>query len=382
MKKRLLSSVFAITAFLPGAALAASVTLQGTTPGTSDSGNINVTGTIIGSDLQGSTLEVSGNASVGGNLSVVTLSNTASGVTNTLSFGTPTGSNKSIVLPDQSGTVCLDSNNCSDVMLQASWPGTAQTGDINIGTGELQAGNAHFLNGSFSGLSVAGHLYSQYIDNAIGYSHFKFSAAYGDFQFKDASAMEWDVNGSSGNTRLMLSPANSWNEVIQFPRYGGVLCVGNPADGCATYSLSNLSSVAINTSLLPASAGAADLGSNALPFGKLYVSNNAQVGGDLTVMGGVTINGGSKIAGHLSATSAQAAQSLSSSSPGCNSFNITVTGAAMGDTVLVSVDQALPGTWTLNGSISAADTVNVKACAFDNLTSIAAGTYRAEVWKH
>lgn len=56
-----------------------------------------------------------------------TLSATNGGVTNSLTFATPAGSNKSITIPNASGTICLTSGNCA---------GIGGTGDV------LQGGNS------------------------------------------------------------------------------------------------------------------------------------------------------------------------------------------------------------------------------------------------
>lgn len=109
-------------------------------------------------------------------------------------------------------------------------------------------------------------------------------------------------------------------------------------------------------------------------------SGDLVIGGTINADGGLTIGGGSAaINSYLSATASEGSQSLSGTS-GCNSFTVSVPGAAMGDTVLVSVDQSLPGSWTLSGNVSSSGTVTVKACAFDNSTSISAGNYRVDVW--
>lgn len=51
-----------------------------------------------------------------------------------------------------------------------------------------------------------------------------------------------------------------------------------PSGTGANTALSNLSAVAINTSLLPASSGSADLGSSSFPFGTAYLKNALSVG--------------------------------------------------------------------------------------------------------
>lgn len=56
-----------------------------------------------------------------------TLSSTSGGVTNSLVFATPSGGNKSITVPNASGTICLTSGNCA---------GVGGTGDV------LQGGNS------------------------------------------------------------------------------------------------------------------------------------------------------------------------------------------------------------------------------------------------
>lgn len=56
-----------------------------------------------------------------------TLSSTSGGVTNSLVFATPSGGNKSITVPNASGTICLTSGNCA---------GQGGTGDV------LQGGNS------------------------------------------------------------------------------------------------------------------------------------------------------------------------------------------------------------------------------------------------
>src|SRR5262249_24466191 len=51
-------------------------------------------------------------------------------------------------------------------------------------------------------------------------------------------------------------------------------CLGGGSGGANT-ALSNLTSVAINTSLLPGAAGTVNLGSGSLPFGQLYVAGTS-----------------------------------------------------------------------------------------------------------
>jgi hypothetical protein len=88
-------------------------------------------GLIVGNDDQDLSLQ-------GG---TTTLSDSANGFTTQLSFATPTANN-AITVPDTGGTLCTTSGNCTTsaaIQLQATYPGTAQTGDGNI-TGTFAAG--------------------------------------------------------------------------------------------------------------------------------------------------------------------------------------------------------------------------------------------------
>lgn len=69
----------------------------------------------------------------------------------------------------------------------------------------------------------------------------------------------------SDNTFYGCGPTNTWAPL------------GTGGSAGANIHLSNLSAVAINTSLLPASSGSADLGSSSFPFGSLWVTSQAAV---------------------------------------------------------------------------------------------------------
>lgn len=66
---------------------------------------------------------------------------------------------------------------------------------------------------------------------------------------------------------------------VNISNTAGNITISAPGSGtcstCANTSLNNLASVAINTSLLPGTAGAADLGSASLPFGQLFLSGTS-----------------------------------------------------------------------------------------------------------
>ena len=89
------------------------------------------------------------------------------------------------------------------------------------------------------------------------------------------------ITSSSGGFKTTVgftSPTATRN--INFPDAGGTICTdsGNclgGGSGGANTALSNLTSVAINTSLLPGSSSGVNLGSAVLPFGQLYIGGSS-----------------------------------------------------------------------------------------------------------
>jgi len=83
------------------------------------------------------------------------------------------------------------------------------------------------------------------------------------------------IGNGSGYSLNTLSAGSG----ISIVNGSGTITISAPGSGtcagCANTSLSNLSSVAINTSLLPGTAGAADLGSGTLPFGQLFLAGTS-----------------------------------------------------------------------------------------------------------
>lgn len=99
-----------------------------------------------------------------------------------------------------------------------------------------------------------------------------------------------------------------------------------------------------------------------------------------TFSGSITVGGGTPILKHLSATAAL--DFANQVAAGCEVLTITVTGAAVGDTVAIGVPNASDTTTsTFYGWVSAADTVSVKHCAIIS-GNPASGTFRADVWQH
>lgn len=101
---------------------------------------------------------------------------------------------------------------------------------------------------------------------------------------------------------------------------------------------------------------------------------------------GVVVNGGAAVKKILSGTASVDFTALAAGT--CENFNITVTGAANGDPVFVGIPAAAWATTeyaTINGFVSAADTVTVKRCNLTNSTTAlsnpAAVTIRATVFQ-
>ncbi len=122
--------------------------------------------------------------------------------------------------------------------------------------------------------------------------------------------------------------------------------------------------------------------------------NNTTIGqttpaaGSFTTLSGstsLTIGGGTAITKHLSATSAQNL-SAPTAVPGCvETTAISVTGAALGDTVVASMNAALPANYTIDGYVSAANSVVVRLCQLSGAAADPDGsgaTYRVDVWQH
>ena len=95
---------------------------------------------------------------------------------------------------------------------------------------------------------------------------------------------------------------------------------------------------------------------------------------------------GKPISGHLSATSSITFGVIASST--CQTATVTVTGANAGDTTVATPTPVSNGidtaSTTWNGWVSSSGTVTVRACnpTGSNTVSIAAQTWRADVWQH
>lgn len=135
--------------------------------------------------------------------------------------------------------------------------------------------------------------------------------------------------------------------------------------------------------------------------GATVLSSSLSVGTTLNVTGATTlasatatslnINSGTTITRHLSASATVTSASISINT--CAAYGtITVTGAAVGDTVYASPSAVAGGIETVNldwmAYVSAANTVTIRACHQNSNIGAAAintadtQTWRADVWKH
>lgn len=152
----------------------------------------------------------------------------------------------------------------------------------------------------------------------------------------------------------------------------------------------NVSSIVSDTSLTITGAGNStwDIGANTL---SLQTTNNGAIttGGGLFTVGGNIIlgSGGGTISKHLTGTSSITFGVIVSST--CKTANITVTNAtSTNSTATVTPEPVANGIETASTTwsawISAPSTVSVVACnpRIVNSVSIAAQTWRADVWQH
>jgi hypothetical protein len=318
----------------------------------------------VGGSLSVNTLTPSGALTVGAtgqNLTLqgatVSLTATASGVTNTLTFATPATTGKTITLPNASGTVavsasgplsldasgnltcltCLTSGGgggsagvsslnglTGGLTLQGSSAGSVTNGGTTITINDASSSTKGLASFNSTNLTVTSGAVNTVQDIAV-----TSTPTFGGLTLTTAltvanggtgantaanartnlgaakSGANSDITSLSGLTTA-LSVAQGGTGVVSTPTNGQIL-IGNGSGfslntlsagtgvtiansaggitisagsagtcaGCATTSLNNLSGVAINTSLLPGTAGAADLGSGTLPFGQLFLSGTS-----------------------------------------------------------------------------------------------------------
>ena len=210
--------------------------------------------------------------------------------------------------------------------------GITNSGDVNTTGGDIQTAGVDRLTNSgnlinIGTITTSGAINGQTISNAANFTGTMTIQGSNALTLGTASTNTGAIlfKGAGGAGTLTLSgPAAPGNFTLSIPAItaNANICTDNsicagyaPATGSTNYAntaLSNLTGVAINTTLLPGAAGAINLGSTAFPFGDLFLSGT-------------------------------------SSAPGTNNFRLT--GISTGGTRTITLPDA-PGTVCLQSSAS------------------------------
>ena len=151
------------------------------------------------------------------------------------------------------------------------------------------------------------------------------------------------------------------------------------AGGTVAYVANKLSVFAATTSAELAGVISDETGSGALVFANTPTLVTPALGAATATS--INIGTGTTITKHLSATGAVDFAAITA--PNCDTKTITVTNAAVGDTVVLGPPSTIEaGISSWSGFVSAANTVTIKACAVATSTDAASATWRADVWQH
>ena len=119
---------------------------------------------------------------------------------------------------------------------------------------------------------------------------------------------------------------------------------------------------------------------------KARADKNIALQSDTAITGSLTVGGGAALTKVLTGTGSVDFTALAAGT--CETFNVTVTGAANGDSVALGIPAVAWATTeyaTIQGFVSAANTVTVKRCNLTNATTAlsnpAAVTVRATVFQ-
>ncbi len=274
--------------------------------------------------------------------------------TTTLNAITATSTSKTVSLPDENGTLCIQgSANCGFILT-----GGAVVLSVNSQSGALtlnDTGNVgtvftiHRAKADASTLGLATFNATDFQDNGSGLIDtaqgiaISSSPIFSNLTLQGSTGLTLGTTSNLGKiiftdgtndgftNTLDTATLTVSNKTIVLPNLSGTVCVtaGNclgGSGGGANTSLSNLTAVAINTTLLPASAGSADLGSAAVPFGSLYLSGSGTATTSLltplldTPSGTTTLN--------IGTTNATAGISLRQSTTVAATKSLTVTSGA------------------------------------------------------
>lgn len=265
------------------------VTLSGAISGGTSftgSGNINTTGGVIQTnsttriDNSGNLTNIgavaaSGSATFqGGSLTLGTNAQAGTVVFNDGSSNTGTlqvaalGQNTVYTLPDPgTGTVsiCLTTGNCAGLGGGVTGTGTNNRITKFTSTGSTVGDSTITDNGT--AVTTTADLVIQGGDATIGVA----STQTGTLNFADSTSafLGSIVQGGLGDNRTYTLPDANGTVCLSSGN-----CLGGGGGG-ANVSLSNLTSVAINTTLLPGIAGTVHLGSGTLPFGDAFLAGSS-----------------------------------------------------------------------------------------------------------
>jgi hypothetical protein len=236
--------------------------------GTLQTNTITPTGALtVGATGQSFTMQ--GNAS-----STITASD--SGSTTSLVFQTPTANVTYRLLTAVAGTfdICTTVGNCSGTGGGVTTPG-GTSGKIARFTGAQTIADS-IITDNGSTVTIGGTLS---VNTLTPTGALTVGATGQNLTLQGATVQLTSTAAGITNTLAFATPASS-NKTITLPNISGTVCLdtGNclgGGGGGANTSLSNLTAVAINTSLLPNAPTGINLGSGTLPFGDLYLSGTS-----------------------------------------------------------------------------------------------------------
>jgi hypothetical protein len=314
-----------------------SIDIGGTTATTLNLGRSGQTQALLGNGTVAGTLNVAGNFSV---------------ATNKLVINSVTGA----ITGPNTGAFTIDNGNASAMNI-----GGATATTLNLG----RSGQTQALLGN---VTVAGTL-----NGATG----------GAFSIDNNTAAAINIGGTTATT-LNLGRSGQTQALLGNATVAGTLGVTGATTLSSTLGVTGAGTFSSTLGVT------GNLTVGASTFTVTAATGNTAIAGALDVTGPVTAGGGIQIGGtgttitqHLSATFAYNPGTVTNARC-ANSGGQTVTGAAVGDTVVVSVNGALPTGFILTGYVSAANTVIVRWCNLSggNSDPGVSQTYRVDVWQH
>ncbi|HWZ65932.1 MAG TPA: hypothetical protein VNX65_04030 [Patescibacteria group bacterium] len=187
-----------------------------------------------------------------------------------------------------------------------------------------------------------------------------------------AAADGWTIAGGTTSRTLTLTAADITIGSTIKPTSAGALTIQSNGANTLALDAGGASSVTIGTT-----------SANALTIGRSGVTTT--VNGTAAV-NNLTVGGGTLILKHLSSTASLTSGAIVNAT--CNTIGtVTVTGAAVGDTVIATPTPVAGGIETLNISwnayVSSTNTVTIRGCDVAVLSGTpATQTWRVDVWQH